>query len=182
MQLQGLPAGNRTRILWITRPVLYHWATEAVADNLGKFSIYVNEMVMPVKYKFPKIRLIDHESRLYLPNPCFQCNFDRLCFDSIYSWKKEIKELSLSYNCFYLPRTCLIKVESKALVNTLYKRLSPCAYQIDRVLGKVNYLRFNTHGLHVLQTKFYVCVVPQLKHCSYDIDCCLFSGFKLHHW
>ena len=30
MQLQGLPAGNRTRVLWITRPVLYHWATEAV--------------------------------------------------------------------------------------------------------------------------------------------------------
>ena len=24
MQLQGLPAGNRTRVLWITRPVLYH--------------------------------------------------------------------------------------------------------------------------------------------------------------
>ena len=24
MQLQGLPAGNGTRILWITRPVLYH--------------------------------------------------------------------------------------------------------------------------------------------------------------
>ena len=32
MQLQGLPAGNRTRVLWITRPVLYHRATEAVAD------------------------------------------------------------------------------------------------------------------------------------------------------
>ena len=31
MQLQDLPAGNRTRVLWInTRPVLYHWATEAV--------------------------------------------------------------------------------------------------------------------------------------------------------
>ena len=24
MQLQGLPAGKRTRVLWITRPVLYH--------------------------------------------------------------------------------------------------------------------------------------------------------------
>ena len=24
MQLQGLPAGSRTRVLWITRPVLYH--------------------------------------------------------------------------------------------------------------------------------------------------------------
>ena len=24
MQLQGLLAGNRTRVLWITRPVLYH--------------------------------------------------------------------------------------------------------------------------------------------------------------
>ena len=34
MQLQGLPAGNRTRVLWITRPVFYQ-ATEAVADNLG---------------------------------------------------------------------------------------------------------------------------------------------------
>ena len=47
MQLQ-------TRVLWITRPVLYHWATEAVADNLGASSvyiyIYINEMVMPVKY------------------------------------------------------------------------------------------------------------------------------------
>ena len=53
MQLQGLPAGNRTRNLWITRPVLYHWATEAVADNLGASSvyIYINEMVMPVKNK-----------------------------------------------------------------------------------------------------------------------------------
>ena len=58
MQLQGLPAGNRTRILWITRPVLYHWATEAVADNLGASSVpyiysilNINEMVMPVKYK-----------------------------------------------------------------------------------------------------------------------------------
>ena len=28
-------ARNRTRVLWITRPVLYHRATEAVADNLG---------------------------------------------------------------------------------------------------------------------------------------------------
>ena len=54
MQLQGLPAGNQTRVLWITRPVLYHWATEAVADNLGASSVYIqyiNEMVMPVKYK-----------------------------------------------------------------------------------------------------------------------------------
>ena len=53
MQLRGLPAGNRTRVLWITRAVLYHWATEAVADNLGASSvyIYINEMVMPVKYK-----------------------------------------------------------------------------------------------------------------------------------
>ena len=41
MQLQGLPAGNRTRVLWITRPVLYHWATEAVADNLGASSVYI---------------------------------------------------------------------------------------------------------------------------------------------
>ena len=41
MQLQGLPAGNRTRVLWITRPVLYHWATEAVADNLGTSSVYI---------------------------------------------------------------------------------------------------------------------------------------------
>ena len=53
MQLQGLPAGNQTRVLWITRPVLYHWATEAVADNLGASSvyIYINEIVMPVKNK-----------------------------------------------------------------------------------------------------------------------------------
>ena len=53
MQLQGIPAGNQTRILWITSPVLYHWTTEAVADNLGPSSvyIYINEMVMPVKYK-----------------------------------------------------------------------------------------------------------------------------------
>ena len=41
MQLQGLPAGNRTRVPWITRPVLYHWATEAVADNLGASSVYI---------------------------------------------------------------------------------------------------------------------------------------------
>ena len=41
MQLRGLPAGNRTRDLWITRPVLYHWATEAVADNLGASSVYI---------------------------------------------------------------------------------------------------------------------------------------------
>ena len=41
MQLQGLPAGNRTRVLWITKPVLYHWATEAVADNLGASSVYI---------------------------------------------------------------------------------------------------------------------------------------------
>ena len=52
-KFQGLPAGNWTRVLWITRPVLYHWATEAVANNLGASSvyIYINEMVMPVKYK-----------------------------------------------------------------------------------------------------------------------------------
>ena len=33
--------------------MLYHWDTEAVADNLGASSvyIYINEMVMPVKYK-----------------------------------------------------------------------------------------------------------------------------------
>ena len=35
MQPHDLPAGNRTRVFWITRSVLYHWATEAVADNLG---------------------------------------------------------------------------------------------------------------------------------------------------
>ena len=35
IQIQGLPAGDRTRVLWITRPVLYHWATEAVVYNLG---------------------------------------------------------------------------------------------------------------------------------------------------
>ena len=28
MQLKGLPAGNRTHVLWITKPVHYHWATE----------------------------------------------------------------------------------------------------------------------------------------------------------
>ena len=49
MQLQGLPARNRTRVLRITRPVLYHWATEAVADNLARVQyIYINEIVMPV--------------------------------------------------------------------------------------------------------------------------------------
>ena len=81
--------------------------------------------------------LIERESRLYLPNPRFQCNFDWLCFDSIYSWKKEIEELSLSHNCFYLPRTCLIKIENEALVSAS-DRLSLCAYQINRTdLGKV---------------------------------------------
>ena len=47
MQLQDLPAGNRTRELWITRQVLHHRATEAVADNLDVSSLYINEMVMP---------------------------------------------------------------------------------------------------------------------------------------
>ena len=46
MQLQGLSAGNRTRVLWITRPVLYHRATEAVADNLGANSVYIYIMYM----------------------------------------------------------------------------------------------------------------------------------------
>ena len=41
IQLQDLPTGNRTRALWITRPVLYHWDTEAVADNLGASSVYI---------------------------------------------------------------------------------------------------------------------------------------------
>ena len=36
MQLQGLPVGNRTRVLWITRPVLYHWATEAALTKSGE--------------------------------------------------------------------------------------------------------------------------------------------------
>ena len=35
----------------ITRPVLSHWATEAVPNNLGANSVYINEMVMPIKYK-----------------------------------------------------------------------------------------------------------------------------------
>ena len=35
MQLRGLLAGNRTHVLWIARPVLYHWATEAI-DNESK--------------------------------------------------------------------------------------------------------------------------------------------------
>ena len=60
MQLQGLPAGNRTRVLWIARPVLYHWATEAVADKLGASSVYnlgassVYIMYILTTLKFPK--------------------------------------------------------------------------------------------------------------------------------
>ena len=41
MQLQGLPTRNRTRILWITKQVLSHWATEAVAGNLRASSVYI---------------------------------------------------------------------------------------------------------------------------------------------
>ena len=33
-------AGNRTRVLWNTRPVLYRCATEAFADKLGASSVY----------------------------------------------------------------------------------------------------------------------------------------------
>ena len=52
MQLQAFTAGNRTRVLWITRPVLYHWATEAVADNLGASLVYIYEWDgNAVKYK-----------------------------------------------------------------------------------------------------------------------------------
>ena len=36
MQLQGLPAGNGAPVLWNTRPVLYHRATESVADNFAR--------------------------------------------------------------------------------------------------------------------------------------------------
>ena len=39
MQLQGYLAGNRTRVLCIARPVLYHWATEAVPDNLAALEL-----------------------------------------------------------------------------------------------------------------------------------------------
>ena len=36
------PSGwESNRVIWITRPVLYHWATEAVAQNLGASSVYV---------------------------------------------------------------------------------------------------------------------------------------------
>ena len=41
MQPQGLPARNRTHVLRITGTLLYHWATEAVADNLGASSVYI---------------------------------------------------------------------------------------------------------------------------------------------
>ena len=35
------------------------------------------------------------------------------------AWEKAKKEFwSLSHNCFYLPRACLIKIESEALVST----------------------------------------------------------------
>ena len=37
-----------------------------------------------------------------------------------------IEELSLSHNCFYLPRACLVKVKSEALVSTSDFR--PVAY------------------------------------------------------
>ena len=42
MQLQGLPAGNRTRVLWITRPVLYQLSYRSRCRQLGReFSIYI---------------------------------------------------------------------------------------------------------------------------------------------
>ena len=44
-------------------------------------------------------------------------NFDWLYFDSIYLWEKEIKTDYHWVICFYLQRSCLIKVESEALVS-----------------------------------------------------------------
>ena len=42
MQLQGLPAGNRTRVLWITRPMLYQLSYRSRCRQLGReFSIYI---------------------------------------------------------------------------------------------------------------------------------------------
>ena len=48
MQLQGLPDGNRTRDLWITRPVLYHdshpeglgVAFFATGPGFGSYNVY----------------------------------------------------------------------------------------------------------------------------------------------
>ena len=53
MQLQGLPAGNRNRVFWITidqtsAPLLSY--RSRCRQRGREFSIYINEMVMPVKY------------------------------------------------------------------------------------------------------------------------------------
>ena len=70
---------------------------------------------------------------LYLPNPRFQSNFDSLCFDSIYSRKKEIEELSLSH-LFLSPKSMSYQSWKQGFGK--YKRLSPCAYQINPCLAK----------------------------------------------
>ena len=45
----------------------------------------------------------------------FKCNFDWLCFDSMYSWEKEIIE---SFVFISRERVFYLKVESEALVST----------------------------------------------------------------
>ena len=51
MQLQGLLAGNLARVLWITRPVPLPLSYRSRYRQLWReLSIYINEMVMPVKY------------------------------------------------------------------------------------------------------------------------------------
>ena len=45
MQLPDLPAGNRTRVLWITRPGLYHWALKAIFWNYILVHIWENDVI-----------------------------------------------------------------------------------------------------------------------------------------
>ena len=102
-------------------------------------------LLTPIKFSqwtFFKIRLIKHESRLCLPKPRFQYNFDWLCFDSIYSWEKEIKELSLSH-LFLFPESTSYQNWKRGFGK--YKRLSPCTYQINSILGKVYSIDSHPH-------------------------------------
>ena len=65
MQLQGLPAGNRTSVLWITRPVLSHWAIEAVADNLGTSSVYIIQYYI-ITYILTTLKFPNHNHDFHL--------------------------------------------------------------------------------------------------------------------
>ena len=88
MRLQRLPAGNRTRVLWISIPVLYHWPTEALADNFGAtismkyniliiiFGIYTRCQQMDVKVVSRKLECLkDIHYKTQTESSCEKCNF-----------------------------------------------------------------------------------------------------------